>query len=137
MEMPRDRRSARCNLIRQQKEIEELKSAAINNTSTNQQKNSVAEASTTNVKLSAASIEQNAPNPLSNYTTIHYTVPADAKNASLLITDVNGKTIKQIALSDGPGTINIDASALNAGTYNYTLVVDGKTIETKRMVIAK
>ena len=32
------------------------------------------------------------------------------------------------------GIINIEASALSAGAYFYTLIVTGKTIGTKRMV---
>lgn len=120
----------------QQQEIEALKKSMGNSGSTNAVP-SVAEVSTINVKLSAANLEQNIPNPLHNTTSIRYNIPADAKNASLLITDMNGKSIKQLTVKAGSGMINIDASSLNAGTYNYTLVVDGKHVETKRMVVAK
>src|SRR5436190_23775275 len=82
---------------------------------------SVSEINAVNVKLSTAALEQNIPNPLRNNTSIRYNVPADAKAASLVITDMNGKAIKQISLKQGSGVINIDASSINAGTYNYTL----------------
>jgi len=120
----------------QQKEIEELKKATGNNVATNAVP-SVSEISAVNVKLSTANLEQNVPNPLRNNTSIRYNIPADARNALLLITDMNGKTIKQLSVKAGSGIINIDASSLNAGTYNYTLVADGRTIETKRMIVAK
>ncbi|QEC66739.1 T9SS type A sorting domain-containing protein [Panacibacter ginsenosidivorans] len=77
------------------------------------------------------------PNPLRNTTSIRYNIPADAKNASLVITDMSGKAIKQLSVKAGSGIINIDASSLNAGIYNYTLIVDGRTIEAKRMVVPK
>jgi len=33
--------------------------------------------------------------------------------------------------------ISLEASQLSAGTYAYTLIVDGKKIETKKMVIVR
>lgn len=123
----------------QQQEIEALKKATgiTSNAAATNTVPSVTEINAMNVKLSTASLEQNIPNPLRNNTSIRYNIPADAKNASLLITDVTGKAIKQLTVKAGNGVINIDASSLNAGTYNYTLVIDGRTIETKRMVVAK
>ena len=121
----------------QQKEIEELKKGTASNTPSAQSTASVAEVDAINVKLSAASLEQNIPNPLRNTTSICYNIPADVKNASLIITDMNGKAIKQLSVKAGSGIVNIDASSLNSGTYNYTLIIDGRTIETKKMVVAK
>ena len=55
----------------------------------------------------------------------------------MIITDVYGKKLKQISLNTkGKGTLNVDTSGLAAGTYSYTLFVDGKIIETKKMVVA-
>ncbi|HEX5154261.1 MAG TPA: tail fiber domain-containing protein [Parafilimonas sp.] len=90
-----------------------------------------------NVKLGAATLEQNVPNPLRNTTSIRYNISKNTKNASLLITDMSGKSIKQISIKPGTGSINLDATSLNAGTYIYTLIADGNKIESKRMVVAK
>lgn len=87
--------------------------------------------------VSSATLEQNIPNPLSNSTTIRYSIPAGVGNAQLLITDLNGKAIKQIALQTGSGSVNIDASTLASGAYSYTLIVDGKQIATKKMVVSR
>lgn len=93
---------------------------------------------TTSAIVSNASLGQNIPNPLTNTTAIQYSVPANVRSAQMLITDNSGKTIKQIQLAKNTnGTINIDASALSSGTYSYTLIVDGKIIDTKKMVVAK
>ena len=90
------------------------------------------------VSLSSASLDQNIPNPLTNSTSIHYTVPAGSSKAQLIITDNNGNTVKQISLNGGgKGVINVEASTLSAGAYSYTLIVDGKKIDTKKMVIVR
>ena len=55
----------------------------------------------------------------------------------MIITDVYGKKLKQITLTNkGKGNLNVDTSGLAAGTYSYTLFVDGKVIETRKMVVA-
>ncbi len=90
------------------------------------------------VLADAAVLEQNAPNPFNNATTIGYTLPQKFVSAKIIITDKNGSPLKQVNLSaPGKGTINIDASVLAAGTYNYTLYVDGKMAGSKQMVLTK
>lgn len=121
----------------QQQEIEALKKATVKETKVNDATSSTTEVSAANIKLGTANLEQNIPNPLRNNTSIRYSIPADTKSAFLLITDMNGKTVKQLPIKSGSGVINIDASLLNTGTYSYTLVVNGKTIETKKMVVAR
>jgi Chaperone of endosialidase/Secretion system C-terminal sorting domain len=111
----------------QQTEIDELKQKSFSSGSTAQNV----------VSLSNALLEQNVPNPLTNNTSIRYTIPAGSK-AQLTIIDNNGNTIKQIPLNgDSKGIVNIETSAFSAGMYLYTLMVDGKKIATKKMVIAK
>jgi hypothetical protein len=89
-----------------------------------------------NITSNTASLEQNIPNPFSNSSRIRYNIPAGTKNAQLVITDNSGKTIKQISLSAGAGIVNFDASTLKNGAYNYTLSVDGKLIEGRKMIKA-
>ncbi len=122
----------------QQQQIDELKQTveklshgqSITTTSTGN------ESIKTNIAVTNATLEQNKPNPLSNTTSIRYNLPAGAKNARLMITDNSGKTIKQVTLTAGAGVVNIDASALGNGTYQYSLMIDGKRIESKTMVVA-
>ena len=115
-----------------QKQIDELKGAKTSGTQT-----TAAAQSLTKLVLSSASLDQNNPNPFTSATTIRYRLPASFKAAQIFITDNSGKTIKQVQLNTaGNGTVNIDASTLTSGTYNYTLVVDGRSIESKKMVVA-
>ena len=90
------------------------------------------------VLTNAASLQLNIPNPFANATTIGYTLPQKFSSAQILITDKNGVTIKAIKISEsGKGTLTVDASTLSSGDYQYSLVVDGRLIDTKQMVLAK
>ncbi len=85
-----------------------------------------------------ASLIQNAPNPFNNATTISYTLPQKYTTAQIIITNNSGNTLKTINVTgNGNGTVNVDASTLAAGAYSYSLLVDGKLISTKQMVLAK
>ena len=88
------------------------------------------------ISLSSVSLEQNVPNPLAGSTSIGYFIPSNMHNAQLIVTDMSGKLIKQITLQNGKGNITIDASTLSAGTYNYSLMVNGKVVASKKMVVS-
>ncbi|MCW3110029.1 MAG: hypothetical protein JWQ09_4535 [Segetibacter sp.] len=93
---------------------------------------------TTNNSLNNITLDQNNPNPFGSITSIPYNVPAGFKSAQLVITDASGKTFKSISLQKaGQGLVNLDATLLSSGAYNYTLIVDGKMITTRKMVVIK
>src|SRR6266542_2104156 len=90
------------------------------------------------INLLTASLEQNIPNPFNHTTIINYTLPSKFTTAQIIITDKNGKQLKQLNISgSGKGTVNIDASTLSSGTYNYSLIINGKIISTKQMLLGK
>jgi flagellar hook assembly protein FlgD len=85
-----------------------------------------------------ASLSQNAPNPFNQTTAIRYTVPQNAGNALIQITDINGRAVKTIPVTaKGSGQITLQAGELTAGTYQYALIVNGRLIDTKRMILTK
>lgn len=96
-------------------------------------------ATTSKTKLgydaSAVSLEQNQPNPFNQTTVIRYKIPAGA-NAQLNVYDAAGAMIKTMRASES-GMSQINAGELKAGTYTYTLVIDGKQIASKKMVMLK
>ena len=93
--------------------------------------------STSNTQLSTSTfyglILQNNPNPFSNSTTINYSLPAKFSLAKIIVTDKNGNVLKTIILSNNKGSVSVDAATLSSGTYQYSLYVDGKLIDTKQM----
>ena len=85
-----------------------------------------------------AYLEQNAPNPFYDETIIKYYLPKNFKSATMRFTDWQGRNLKTIQLQDaGEGTISISAKELEAGTYAYTLVVDGKLVDTNKMILTR
>jgi hypothetical protein len=82
-----------------------------------------------------ARLEQNIPNPFNQVTTIRYKIPAGS-NAQITIHDQSGKLMKTLKASDS-GVSQINANLLTPGTYTYTLSVNGKLIESKKMIIVR
>jgi hypothetical protein len=84
--------------------------------------------------LSGASLDQNAPNPFTGSTVIGYNLPAGVVSAKLQITDASGKVLAMIPLSgSGHQTVTANVAGYAAGTYQYSLIVDGKLVSTKQM----
>lgn len=76
------------------------------------------------------------PNPARGSVRIQYEVPQSASNARLLLTDALGRTVKTVQLTSS-GFVNIDVNALSSGVYNYSLIVDGKIIQARKMTVEK
>jgi hypothetical protein len=92
----------------------------------------------TNLPLSDASLQQNQPNPFAGKTIIPLSVPSNAKNASLIITETSsGKVLKTMAVGPGLKQVSVDADVLQNGSYTYTLTVDGKKIGSMQMIVLK
>ncbi|MEZ5015323.1 MAG: tail fiber domain-containing protein, partial [Chitinophagales bacterium] len=89
------------------------------------------------VALNGAWLEQNVPNPFTGTTIIRCYIPEGSGSAELIISAQNGVTLKRTALTEsGINEIRVDASAISAGAYQYTLIVDGEIVGTKQMLLA-
>ncbi len=58
-----------------------------------------------------------------------------ASKAEIMLFDMQGALIKKYEIKD-KGYIDIAQGELRAGIYLYSLIVDNKEIDTKRMIIA-
>ena len=80
-------------------------------------------------------LNQNVANPFTEQTTISYYLPDNIQHAQILFFDQSGKIIKTVDLKEkGKGILNVFASDLSNGIYMYSLIIDGQTVETKKMV---
>ncbi len=80
-------------------------------------------------------LNQNVPNPFAEQTTISYNIPKNTSAAQILFYDINGRQIKAVDITKkGKGQLNVFANDLSNGIYSYTLIVDGKIFETKKMI---
>jgi hypothetical protein len=86
----------------------------------------------------AAKLEQNIPNPFSQSTSINYYLPAATNKAQINFYSQQGTLLKTIPLSNkGQGSIHINMNEFPSGIYQYSLLVDDKLIDTKRMIFSK
>lgn len=83
------------------------------------------------------SISQNTPNPFTGQSTVRVSVPDDASDAYVDILTLNGASLKRIPVSNGLSEVSLSSFEFAPGTYLYTLVVNGKVSETRRMVVSR
>lgn len=119
-----------------QKELETLRAPA--NTVTPGENKSTGPVAGINVDLNdkkAIVLNQNVPNPFAEHTVISYDIPAAFGKAQMLFYTRMGEVIKAVDITTtGPGQLNVFADDLSSGVYTYTLVVDGKVIDSRNMV---
>jgi hypothetical protein len=83
-------------------------------------------------------LNQNQPNPFSENTTITFVIPDNIKSAQIMFYDNTGVILKAVEVKErGRGQLNVFAQDLSSGIYSYSLIADGKLIETKKMVCNK
>lgn len=88
--------------------------------------------------LQKATLGQNQPNPFNETTLIDYYLPQNVQNAKIQVTALDGKVLGEVFIREkGKGQVNIQAHTYPAGTYYYSLMVDGQVLETKKMVLMK
>ncbi len=96
--------------------------------------------SSENVNLSEDAksyLKQNNPNPFSKETVIDYNV-VETGSAAILIFDMTGKLLKTIPVKvPGKGNITISANDFQPGMYHYSLIVNEKEVDTKRMILTQ
>lgn len=63
-------------------------------------------------------------------------IPESYRQANVIVYTLEGKQLKTIPVSErGKTTVNISGNELSAGMYLYTLMVDGKVVDTKRLIL--
>lgn len=88
--------------------------------------------------IQEAKLFQNLPNPFSERTIIRYELPKTAGNAYLQVFDMSGRMLQNIQLPHQEiGQVEISAGELTPGAYTYSLVVSGKVVDSKRMVVTQ
>ncbi|MFA5403716.1 MAG: YCF48-related protein, partial [Ignavibacteria bacterium] len=84
-------------------------------------------------------LKQNYPNPFNPMTTIEFAIPKTGL-VSLKMYDIAGREIlNPINMTLNPGIVKYTFNGANfaSGVYFYRLAVDGKQIDTKKMVLVK
>jgi hypothetical protein len=78
----------------------------------------------------------NVPNPFSTFTEIPYYLPQYVKEARIIIKSTLGVTYKSYDnLPLGHQSLKVSLENLSAGTYIYSLEINGKEFQSKRMIL--
>jgi hypothetical protein len=82
---------------------------------------------------------QSIPNPTDDVALINYALVSENSQSEIVIQMLEGKVIETIQLDRkaGHGSLKVSLGNLANGTYLYSLVIDGKVIDTKRIQIVK
>lgn len=75
--------------------------------------------------------------PYEETANIYYSLADGVRNASICLFDMSGKMLKDMPVSSGSGRVSINGSELGEGMYLYSLVIDGREVDTKRMIITR
>ncbi|MEJ1242159.1 tail fiber domain-containing protein [Chryseolinea sp. T2] len=85
-----------------------------------------------------ATLFQNTPNPFSLDTEIKMALPETTRQAELIVYNMEGKQLKTFQVTQrGNSSIKLSAGEFSAGMYLYALIVDGKVVDTKRLILTK
>ncbi|MBK8846852.1 MAG: tail fiber domain-containing protein [Bacteroidetes bacterium] len=118
----------------QQTQIEDLKNQISNCCSSN----SKTKSNQIDVELSNSQtiiLDQNNPNPYKDETTIRFNIPTSVQQAAIIFVDAKGTVLKEVTITEkGAGSIHVYAPDLSSGIYTYTLIADGKVIDSKKMM---
>jgi hypothetical protein len=122
----------------QQGQIEVLKSEVESCCKSNLKSASLTEVPTNNLAENVAQLDQNVPNPFSQETKIGCFIPDGSGNSVLYIYNMNGTQLQQYSITGkGKQTVTINGNSYEPGMYLYALVIDGKEVDTKRMILTK
>ena len=83
-------------------------------------------------------LQNNAPNPVRDATTIRYALPEPAP-VTLTVYDVRGREVARLYRGERPAgfhDVRLDASDLPSGVYLYRITA-GAFTETKRLVVVR
>lgn len=76
------------------------------------------------------------PNPAKNSATINYSIPSNYRTGNLVVRNMIGSVVKTIPINGGStGKQSISTYDLPNGVYFYSIVGDGKTLSTKKLVV--
>ena len=65
-------------------------------------------------------------------------LPNNVSKAVLTIYNMRGEQLKQLNIQErGNTSVTIEGHTLNAGMYLYTLITDGKEVDTKKMILTQ
>jgi len=75
------------------------------------------------------------PNPAGNTVSMNYSIPVAGSENSVIIRNVLGVVVKLEPVVNTSGKVTFYVNDLSDGIYFYSMIVEGKTILTKKLII--
>lgn len=85
-------------------------------------------------------LSQNYPNPFNTNSNIKFRTSKKLAHVVIKVFDLTGKLVSELVnqkLTSGEYETSFDAKDLPSGVYFYSLIVDGKMIDTKKSILIK
>ncbi|MFZ7115249.1 MAG: T9SS type A sorting domain-containing protein [Bacteroidota bacterium] len=86
-------------------------------------------------EVSRGTLSTANPNPANSFANISYSVPV-LKNGKLVVHNMLGTVVKEYRLTNAQASVLLSTSELSSGVYVYSLINDGKSVSTKKLVVA-
>jgi hypothetical protein len=77
------------------------------------------------------------PNPAADFALVDYQFSGNNQEVKIAIYNVLGLVVKEIELDRDDRSAKISLRELNSGLYMYQLLVDGKPVATKKLMVRK
>ncbi len=77
------------------------------------------------------------PNPAIDRVYFDYYIPANSKNVVFILRDLAGQSIREFALDNDKQVLELDLIAIESGVYFYSVIAEGASLLTKKLIIKK
>jgi len=77
------------------------------------------------------------PNPAAEYAVVDYQFSSNSLEVKIAFYNVLGLVVKEVELDRDDRSAKISLRDLNSGLYMYQLLVDGKPVATKKLMVRK
>jgi hypothetical protein len=74
-------------------------------------------------------------NPANTQTSVSYSVPQQ-KDARVIVSNLLGSKVSEIKLNTKMNSMTFSVADLNSGVYVYSLMIDGRIVSSKKLIIA-
>ncbi len=75
------------------------------------------------------------PNPANKSATLNYTVSAVDKSTHIVVSNLLGKEVLSLPVTETEGRIRIETESLSNGLYFYSFILQNKVVFTKKFVV--
>lgn len=85
--------------------------------------------------MHGGSISEIYPNPATNYVKLDFNLTTSVKQAKVRIVNLLGSVVKEVEIERGTSQLRLDISDLDNGVYFYSVIINGDTYKTKKLVV--